>query len=139
MQLETEKLQHQLEALGNIKIAIVDDDLVIRQLVKTAFKTFQWQLDLYANGKVFIDTITEKEKQYDLIFLDLMMPELDGFGVLEYFKKNSITTPTIVFSSVSQKETILKAIAYGIRSYISKPLKPDIIKRKTAEILNSDF
>ena len=52
MRFEAENLFRQLETIGNnVKIAIVDDDLVIRQLVKTVFKSLEWKLDLYENGE----------------------------------------------------------------------------------------
>ncbi len=139
MRFENENLTRQLETIGNnIKIAVVDDDFVIRQLVKTAFKSLEWQIDMYENGKQFIDALSGN-KEYDIIFLDLMMPEVDGFGVLEFINKKEIKTPVIIFSALSQKETVLKAVKYGVKSYMSKPLKPDVIKRKTAEILNPGF
>ena len=139
MRFETENLTRQLETIGNnVKIAIVDDDFIIRQLVKTSFKNLEWQVDVFENGKKFIDSLSEN-KEYDLIFLDLMMPEVDGFGVLEYINNQGITTPVIIFSALSQKETVLKAVKYGVKSYMSKPLNPNLIKRKTAEILNPGF
>ena len=139
MRFETENLTRQLETIGNnVKIAIVDDDFIIRQLVKTSFKNLEWQIDLFENGKKFIEALSEN-KEYDLIFLDLMMPEVDGFGVLEYINNQGITTPVIIFSALSQKETVLKAVKYGVKSYMSKPLNPNLIKRKTAEILNPGF
>ncbi|MCP5514790.1 MAG: response regulator [Spirochaetales bacterium] len=138
MRFEAENLFRQLETIGNnVKIAIVDDDFVIRQLVKTVFKSLEWQLDLYENGKKFVEALPGNK--YDLVFLDVMMPELDGFGVLEYMDREKINTPVIILSALSQKETVLKAVKYGVRSYMSKPLKPDAIKRKTAEILNPGF
>ena len=139
MRFETENLTRQLETIGNnIKIAIVDDDFVIRQLVKTSFKTLEWEIDAFENGKLFIDALNE-DKEYDLIFLDIVMPEIDGFGVLDFINKQYIKTPVIIFSALSQKETVLKAVKYGVKSYMSKPLNPNLIKRKTAEILNPGF
>ncbi|MDX9800082.1 MAG: response regulator [Spirochaetia bacterium] len=138
MRFEAENLLRQLETIGSkVKIAIVDDDFVIRQLVKTVFKSLDWQLDLYENGKKFVEALPGVE--YDLVFLDVMMPELDGFGVMEYMNREKIKTPIIILSALSQKETVLKAVKYGVRSYMTKPLKPDAIKRKTAEILNPGF
>jgi len=139
MRFETENLTRQLETIGNnVKIAIVDDDFVIRQLVKTAFKTLEWQIDVFENGQKIIDALSQNI-EYDLIFLDLMMPEVDGFGVLEFINEYGIKTPVIIFSALSQKETVLKAVKYGVKSYMSKPLNPNLIKRKTAEILNPGF
>ncbi|MCL2791825.1 MAG: response regulator [Spirochaetaceae bacterium] len=139
MRFETEGLTRQLDTIGNnVKIAVVDDDFVIRQLMKTTFKAFDWQIDMFENGKLFIDALSDN-KEYDLIFLDLMMPEVNGFGVLEFIDQKKIKTPVIIFSALSEKESVLKAVKYGVKSYMGKPLNPTLIKRKTAEILNPGF
>jgi DNA-binding response OmpR family regulator len=138
MRFDNEKTFMELETIGDdVSIAIVDDDLVIRQLVKTVFKNLNWEINLFENGQLFLDTINEKK--YDLVFLDLMMPVLDGFSVLKYLQENNINNPVIIFSALSKKETVLEAVTYGVKSYMIKPLKPDAIKRKTAEVLRSEF
>ncbi len=68
-----------------------------------------------------------------------MMPEVDGFQVLEYLKKHSRMLPIIVFSALSRKETIQKAVSYGIKSYIVKPLVPEKLQKKALEVLSSTF
>ena len=136
MRFDNEKTFMELETFGDdISIAIVDDDLVIRQLVKTVFRNLKWNIDLFENGKLFADSV-EKDK-YDLVFLDLMMPEMDGFTVLKYLKDKGIDNPVIVLSALSRKETVLKAVSMGVKSYMIKPLKPEAIQRKTAEVLSS--
>ena len=139
MRFETESLTRQLETISsNARIAVVDDDFVIRQLIKTVFKAFEWKIDMYENGKLFIDALSGNEG-YDLIFLDIMMPEVDGFGVLDFLNQKKIKTPVIMFSALSEKEAVQKAVKYGVKSYMGKPLNPDLIKRKTAETLNPGF
>ena len=138
MRFDNEKTFMELETIGDdVSIAIVDDDLVIRQLVKTVFRNLKWDISLFENGQTFLDTVNEKK--YDLVFLDLMMPVLDGFSVLKYLQENDIKNPVIVLSALSKKETVLKAVNYGVKSYMIKPLKPDAIQRKTAEVLRSEF
>ena len=138
MRFDNEKTFMELETVGDdVNIAIVDDDLVIRQLVKTVFRNLKWDISLFENGQTFLDTVNEKK--YDLVFLDLMMPVLDGFSVLKYLQENDIKNPVIVLSALSKKETVLKAVNYGVKSYMIKPLKPDAIQRKTAEVLRSEF
>lgn len=109
-------------------VAIVDDDMIIRELVKTVFSETSWDLHTFQNGKEFL--IAEKDTSFDLIFLDLMMPEVDGFQVLEYLKQQNKQLPIIVFSALSQKETIQKAISFGINSYMIKPLVPEKLQKK---------
>ncbi len=118
-------------------VAIVDDDLVIRELIKTVFSETAWDLRTFQNGKEFL--VAEKSIQFDLIFLDLMMPEVTGFQVLEYLKKEKKQLPIVVLSALSQKETISKAIGLGIKSYMIKPLNPAGLQKKSVEILSSTF
>jgi DNA-binding response OmpR family regulator len=122
---------------GDASVAVVDDDIVIRELVKTIFSETSWNLKVFPNGKVFTEQVSEHS--FDLIFLDLMMPEMNGFQVLEYMKKNGIQIPVIIFSALDRKETVVKATTYGVLSYLIKPIKPEILLQKAAEVLNSNF
>jgi len=143
---ETVQIGHERENQGDSEnsifkskavIAIVDDDLIIRELIKTVFSETAWDLKTYENGKEFL--LAEKTTKFDLIFLDLLMPEFNGFQVLEYLKKQNKKLPIIVLSALSQKETIIKTISLGVMSYMTKPLNPDGLQKKAVEILSSTF
>jgi DNA-binding response OmpR family regulator len=118
-------------------IAVVDDDIVIQELVKTVLADTGWKLSVFNNGKELVNTL--KSESYDMMFLDLMMPEMNGFQVLQLMKQQKIEIPTIVFSALTRKETVSKAMSFGVKSYIIKPLKPQNLKNKAMEILVSDF
>ncbi len=118
-------------------VAVVDDDLVIQELVKTVFSDTSWNLHTFNNGKEFVSELNGNH--YDLLFLDLMMPEMNGFQVLEYLSKQGVELPVIVFSALSQKETVVKAVGFGIKTYLIKPLKPEQLLRKAAEVLSTSF
>ena len=119
------------------RIAIVDDDMVIQELVKTVLEDTGWELFVYNNGKEYVNALASET--FDLAFLDLMMPEMNGFQVLQFMKQQKIEIPTIVFSALTRKETVGKAMSFGVKSYIIKPLKPENLKSKAFEILVSDF
>ena len=119
------------------RISVVDDDPVIRELVKTTFTKAGCQISAYENGKVFVEDLEQSSP--DLIFLDLLMPEMDGFTVLKNLKKLKSQSPVIIMSALSKKETVVKALSYGVKSYLIKPLKPANILRKAAEALKTDF
>ncbi|MCK5153651.1 MAG: response regulator [Spirochaetales bacterium] len=118
-------------------VAVVDDDLVIRELIKTVFSETAWDLQTFENGKEFL--AAEKSTKFDLIFLDLIMPEFTGFQVLNYLKDQNKKLPIIVLSALSQKETIIKTISLGVMSYMTKPLNPEGLQKKAVEILSSTF
>jgi DNA-binding response OmpR family regulator len=122
---------------NEVEVAIVDDDFVIQELLKTVFSETKWKLTVYQNGKDFV--IDKDRHNFALVFLDLMMPQMNGFQVLEYLKKDGDDMPVIVFSALSKKETVVKAVSYGIKSYLTKPLKPEQLLRKALEVLYPSF
>ena len=75
----------------------------------------------------------------DLIILDLMMPEMNGFEVLQFLRSKKVEVPIIVFSALSHKETVVKAVGFGVHSYLIKPLKPEQVMQKAVEILGRNF
>ncbi|GAB1433280.1 response regulator [Spirochaetota bacterium] len=143
MRFETEKAKTQItintaRQIGEgLSIAVVDDDFVIQELLKTTFDAIEARVNTYSNGREFMTAV--RSKVFDLVFLDLRMPELDGFGVLSELKAQDIDVPVIVLSAVTQRESIIRAFKSGVRSYLAKPLKPEQILKKTLEILKANF
>ncbi|GAB1433731.1 response regulator [Spirochaetota bacterium] len=143
MRFETEKAKTQItintaRQIGEgLSIAVVDDDFVIQELLKTTFDAIEARVNTYSNGREFMTAV--RSKVFDLVFLDLRMPELDGFGVLSELKAQDIEVPVIVLSAVTQRESIIRAFKSGVRSYLVKPLKPEQILKKTLEILKANF
>jgi DNA-binding response OmpR family regulator len=120
-----------------LTIAVVDDDEVIQQLVKTVYKKAGWEIVTYNNGKEFVNDLSNRS--FDLVYLDLMMPEMDGFKVLEHLNKNNLQLSVIVLSALSQQEAVVRAMKLGVHSFLIKPFKPEMLIRKTAELLNANF
>jgi CheY-like chemotaxis protein len=120
-----------------VSIAVVDDDFVILELVKTTFAAIGATVSAFQNGRDFMDAV--KSRDFDLLFLDLLMPGMGGFDVLSRMRSEDIELPVIVLSAVSQREAVVRAFQAGVKSYLIKPLKPDQILRKTLEILKANF
>ncbi len=120
-----------------LSIAVVDDDFVIQELVKTTFAAIGATVSPYQDGREFMEAA--RSRSFDLVFLDLLMPGMGGFEVLSRMHAEDIEAPVIVLSAVSQREAVLRAFQAGVKSYLIKPLKPDQILRKTLEILKANF
>ncbi len=132
-----ESIQFSFAADKGFSIAVVDDDEVTRELVSTAFRSTPWEVVPFSDGKQFVDALSSRG--FDLVFLDLRMPVLDGFGVLAHMKAQKTGIPVIILSGLSEKETVVRAMAFGIKSYLAKPLTPQEIYRKAAGILKTNF
>lgn len=115
------------------KILIVDDEQDIREIIKIPLLQDGFQILEASNGKDAIE-LAKKEKP-DLITLDIMMPNLDGFQVAKIIKEDPQTAniPIIILSVLSQdKEKLIQ----GIADYISKPFKPDELVTKIKEVID---
>jgi DNA-binding response OmpR family regulator len=127
-----------LNTMGKaVTVAIVDDDFVIRELLKAVLADTNFAIREYENGKQFVDD--PEAETADLVFLDLMMPEMDGFQVMAELKRQDRNVPIIVLSALSQRETVVKALKNGVSSYIIKPLDPDSVLNKVKELLKANF
>ncbi len=118
-------------------IAIVDDDFVIREMVKAVLGDMGPSIREFENGKEFMDD--PKHGEFDLVLLDLMMPEMDGFEVMQALEETGVRVPVIVLSALSQRETVVKAMQFGVTSYLIKPLEPESVLNKAREVLQANF
>jgi CheY-like chemotaxis protein len=121
----------------NLKIAAVDDDFVIQELIKNTFQKVGTQVSVFSDGSEYLSAL--HKETFDLVFLDLMMPKTDGFEVLNALRGRGIEQPVIILSAVTQRDTVIRAFQMGIKSYMVKPLKPGDLLKKTMEILRVNF
>ncbi|MCX7956454.1 MAG: response regulator [Endomicrobia bacterium] len=106
------------------KILIVDDDLEIQDLLKFSFEQLNYEVIQSYNG---IDAL-KKVEQYkpDLIVLDVMMPEMNGFEVIEKLRSKIETCliPVVMLTSLGQPKDKLTGIKLGADDYLVKPVDP---------------
>lgn len=121
-----------------LDIAVVDDDFVIQELIKTTFGAISANVTTFSDGKSFLEAM-RAGKNFDQVFLDILMPGISGFDVLDGLRADKIEVPVIILSALGQKEAVLKAFQKGVKSYLIKPLKPEQILRKTLENLKANF
>ncbi len=113
-------------------ILVVDDSNIVRNFVKRIFSE-KYGVGTAEDGQEAIDLL-EANKDNDniiCILLDLNMPKVNGFKVLDYMKENNLFTkcPTSIISGDSSKETIDRAFTYGIVDMLGKPFNADDVKR----------
>lgn len=117
---------------SNETILVVDDSNIIRNFVSKIFKE-NYEVGIAKDGKEAIDIISANKDngQISAILLDLNMPNVDGFAVLEYMKENNLfrKMPVSIISGDSSKETIERAFAYHIVDMLGKPFNESDVKR----------
>ena len=106
---------------GKELILLVDDDEHILRSLEIYLKMEEFRVITASGGREAIDILNETRP--DLIVLDIMMPEIDGFQVLEHIKgrPETRTVPVIMLTAKSQDVDVLKGYQEGIASYMTKP------------------
>lgn len=117
-----------------MKAAIIDDDTITQQVLLKQFTEVNCKTDIYLNGADFLSEV--EDKNYDVVVLDIVMPGLSGFDVLSALQSLEKPPLVIVYSSISQKEQVVKALSLGAKMYLIKPQKPELIVQTAQKLLS---
>ncbi len=107
------------------KILLIEDDVVLRENTAELLQLSGYLVETASNGRIGVEVA--KKYQPNIIVCDIMMPELDGYGVLENLSKNEITKyiPFIFLSAKTERQDIRKGMDLGADDYITKPFTED--------------
>lgn len=121
-----------------MKTLVVDDDFVSRKMLQQIL-TFYGECDVAVNGKEAVEAFlyaNEQSMPYDLICLDVMMPEMDGHAALKEIRaweaEHAEVEPVKVMmtTALAEQEHIMKAIEGKCAAYLIKPFDKKILRRK---------
>jgi len=104
-----------------MKVLIVDDEELIRNVIREYAKAEGYIVDEASNGEEAIDKVSEND--YDIIIMDIMMPKIDGFEAVKEIKELK-NIPVIMLSARSEELDKLNGFSIGIDDYITKPFSP---------------
>lgn len=117
-----------------MRILIVEDEKHLNDLL------YDYVLDKYDYAVIdqlydgFEALISVQETEYDLILLDVMLPNADGFEICKKLRETS-KTPVIMLSALSDEENQIKGYNLGVDEYVTKPYSPKLVMKKIAAIL----
>lgn len=121
-------------------ILVVDDSNLIRNFILKIFKD-DFEVIVANDGKEALDILNDNEKNGNIkaMLLDLNMPNVNGFEVLDYFKRNDLFKkyPTSIITGVDDKESIEKAYKYPIIDILLKPFNERDVKKILEKTLNN--
>ena len=123
------------------KILLVDDDPMILKMAEYILSRYkQYKMLQASSGRAALKILRE-ETDIDLILLDVEMPLMDGIETLIRIRSDEMTRslPVIFVTADSSKETLSKALKFGISGYITKPFTPTFFVKKINEILNKNI
>lgn len=136
-EVEAEADIQELETeIKNIKVLVVEDIALNQLLMKTLLDDFGFEQDIAANGKIAIEKLSQKSsdgtiKSYDIILMDLQMPEMNGFETTEFIRKTmNSKIPIIALTADVTTVDLAKCKAVGMNDYIAKPVDERILYSK---------
>ncbi len=117
------------EEIKNIKVLVVEDIALNQLLMKTLLDDFGFERDIAANGKIAIEKLQMKD--YDIILMDLQMPEMNGFDATEYIRNTMHSKiPIIALTADVTTVDLEKCKAVGMNDYIAKPVDERLLYSK---------
>ncbi|MBZ9952011.1 sigma-54-dependent transcriptional regulator [Mesorhizobium sp. BR1-1-15] len=117
-------------------ILIVDDDPVQRRLLEAAVTRFGHTAIVVDGGAAGLDVLDGPgARDVSVVILDLVMPDLDGIGVLKAMRERGITIPVIVQTAQGGIETVVSAMRHGAFDFVVKPASPDRLQASIANAL----
>ncbi len=114
------------------KLLVVDDEEKIRTLIGKYAAFEGYDVTEAADGMSALEIL--RNKDFDLIILDIMMPDVDGFTVCRELRKNS-TTPVIMLSARGEEYDRLHGFEVGVDDYVVKPFSPKELMMRVAAII----
>ena len=127
---ESEGLIHPTDSLATEPVAlVVDDSRTVRKQIQLELKGLGIRVDTADSGEDALELLDLN--RYDLIFLDIILPGIDGYEVCSYIKKHKSmrVTPVIIISGKSSTFDRVKAALAGCDTYLVKPVKTDIFHK----------
>ena len=108
---------------GEARILLADDDPRMLDSLSSLLRLYDYQVETALGGQNAINRLSSE--QFDLILLDLKMPDVTGHDVMNFMSQNNINTMTIVVSGETSMDDVSKALRYGAYDYLKKPYVPE--------------
>jgi two-component system alkaline phosphatase synthesis response regulator PhoP len=115
------------------RILIIEDEKAIRMALEDDFIAEGFQVDSSNTGTAGLRK--GSESNYDIILLDIMLPEMDGFEVLKELRKRNVRTPIIMLTAKSHEVDKILGLEFGADDYVTKPFSPRELQARVKAVL----
>lgn len=125
---DNEELEINYKQYDGKKILIVDDSKINLKVAQTIMKPYNFEIDTAISGEEALEKVNNKH--YDLIFMDIMMPKMNGVETLYKLRENEeFSTPVIALTADAIEGTDEKYLSVGFNSYLSKPIDRKLLNK----------
>ena len=135
MRFESETGSTAEKTLEAVKVAVVDDEAPVREMLAEAFTKAKAAVSQYADGQAFLGAAATTV--FDLVILDIVMPRLNGIEVLKNLLQSKYSAKVLIYSKITQREAVMQTMKLGAKGYMVKPQTPETIIKKAVQTLSS--
>lgn len=123
------------------RVLVVDDNQTITSKIEKQFSSHASieVVKTINNGREALDYITNNSKDFDIILMDIILPEIDGLDLLRELKKNKINKKVIVLTSYKKEYAISLCTKFGVAYYMLKPFNPLTLETRILETAGGKF
>jgi len=118
-----------------LSILLAEDNLINQKVAQSIFKNIGYEIDIVKNGAEAVEQV-ERQK-YDVLFMDLLMPEMDGYQATEIIREAGHTLPIVAMSANETDETRKAAFEAGMNDYLMKPTRVENIKHLLIKLFST--
>lgn len=127
LQIETATLDSAERLAGSLSILVAEDNRMNQRVAQIIFKNIGYEIDIAENGNQVLDKI--KNKSYDIIFMDFIMPHKDGIETTIELRKKGVKIPIVAMTGKATDEDEKLAYQAGMDGFITKPVTINSIKK----------
>ena len=120
-----------------IRILLLEDDYLYKVSIKEFLEELDFYVDDFENGDDALNAIFENS--YDLLLLDVRVPGMDGFSLVDYIRKEKLEVPIIVLTSLTDIKDLSKGYELGCNDYIRKPFDMIELKFRIEQLIKNNF
>jgi signal transduction histidine kinase/DNA-binding response OmpR family regulator len=118
------------ESFEGLRVLVAEDNAVNQKLIEMILHKLGCTVGLAANGKQLVDLFAKEPENWDIIFMDIQMPEMDGFDALNVLREKGFhKIPVVALTAHAMKEHRQECLEAGMNEYISKPIRrPELVR-----------
>ncbi|WP_457567593.1 response regulator transcription factor [Desulfurobacterium sp.] len=107
--------------MKEIKVAVVEDDIEIANILKLALSREGYRVRIFDTSEKLLNDIIEYRQKYDVVILDIMLPGMEGRDACKFLRERGIGVPILILTALSEEEDKIKGFDSGADDYITKP------------------
>lgn len=126
-------------------ILMIEDNESVCEMIEMFFLKEEWEATFVHNGKKGLETYLDNQNKYDLVVLDIMLPEMDGMTICKEIRKHSTQIPIIMLTAKDTESDEVIGLEIGADDYVTKPFSPltlvariKSLKRRANAQINSE-